>query len=53
LSLAQEHVNVYAYDETNETIGSTVMSIKYEDTSEKGSLGQHRVLLRYVYDCAL
>nr|CAB3265433.1 rap1 GTPase-activating protein 1 [Phallusia mammillata] len=44
--VGKEHVNLYAYDETNDTIGSIVMSVKYEHSSDKASLGRHRVLLR-------
>ena len=43
---SQEHINLYACDETNDTIGSLVMSVKYENSNEKGSLGYHRVILR-------
>jgi len=38
-----------ACDDTNETIGSMIMSIKYEPSYEKGAgLGHHRVLLRWI-----
>lgn len=39
---------MYAYDETNEEVGSLIMSIKYEPCNDNNNnLGQHRVLLRY------
>ncbi|XP_076805628.1 uncharacterized protein LOC143449350 isoform X5 [Clavelina lepadiformis] len=44
--LNQEHINLYAYDETSDNIGSIVMSVKLESGDEKGNPGQHRVLLR-------
>ena len=40
---------MYSYDETNEEIGSLIMSIKYEPYSDGNNLGQHRVLLRYSF----
>ena len=37
---------MYSYDEVNEEIGSLIMSVKYEPSTDSNTLGQIRVFLR-------